>query len=34
MEIGPPTIEVLIQGVFGLQRKVRRMKVARIWYRK
>ncbi|KAH8750889.1 hypothetical protein BGZ57DRAFT_967216 [Hyaloscypha finlandica] len=30
----PPTAEALIQGIFGLQRKVRRTKGGRMWYRK
>jgi hypothetical protein len=34
IETGPPTAEALIQGIFGLQRKVRRMKGGRMWYRK
>jgi hypothetical protein len=33
-ETGPPTAEALIQGVFALQRKVRRNKGLRMWYRK
>jgi NADH dehydrogenase (ubiquinone) Fe-S protein 7 len=34
MCIGPPTAEALIQGIFQLQRKIRREKRARMWYRK
>jgi NADH dehydrogenase (ubiquinone) Fe-S protein 7 len=34
IEIGPPTAEALIQGIFALQRKVRRNKGLRMWYRK
>ncbi|PMD15828.1 NADH-ubiquinone oxidoreductase-like protein subunit [Hyaloscypha hepaticicola] len=30
----PPTAEALIQGIFGLQRKIRRNKALRMWYRK
>lgn len=31
---GPPTAEALIQGIFGLQRKIRRAGTGRMWYRK
>jgi NADH:ubiquinone oxidoreductase subunit B-like Fe-S oxidoreductase len=34
IEIGPPTAEALIQGIFGLQRRIRRNKGLRMWYRK
>jgi NADH dehydrogenase (ubiquinone) Fe-S protein 7 len=34
MRIGPPSAEALIQGIFQLQRKIRRTKTARMWYRK
>ncbi|KAI0156149.1 hypothetical protein BJ166DRAFT_484754 [Pestalotiopsis sp. NC0098] len=30
----PPTAEALLQGVFQLQKKIRRTKVTRMWYRK
>ncbi|CZR70123.1 related to NADH-ubiquinone oxidoreductase 19.3 kDa subunit, mitochondrial precursor [Phialocephala subalpina] len=30
----PPTAEALIQGIFQLQRKIRKMKTLRMWYRK
>ncbi|KAL2844138.1 hypothetical protein BJY01DRAFT_248262 [Aspergillus pseudoustus] len=30
----PPTPEALLQGIFELQRKIRRTKVTRMWYRK
>jgi len=32
--IGPPTAEALLQGIFQLQRKIRRTKTTRMWYRK
>ncbi|KAK1762670.1 hypothetical protein QBC33DRAFT_500547 [Phialemonium atrogriseum] len=30
----PPTAEALLQGIFQLQRKIRKTKVTRMWYRK
>ena len=30
----PPTCEALIHGMFQLQRKIRRTKTSRMWYRK
>jgi NADH dehydrogenase (ubiquinone) Fe-S protein 7 len=30
----PPTPEALLQGTFELQRKIKRTKVTKIWYRK
>jgi NADH:ubiquinone oxidoreductase subunit B-like Fe-S oxidoreductase len=32
--VGPPTAEALLQGIFQLQRKIRRTKTTRMWYRK
>jgi NADH dehydrogenase (ubiquinone) Fe-S protein 7 len=32
--LGPPTSEALLYGIFLLQKKIRRTKHTRMWYRK